>query len=216
MGFDPQEPVSEGLYPRGFRKTIALLLFFVMTTMPTVFSWQNPPTSPAASNSSGINSFEPFPGPPSRHFNHRPFGAAQQATPPSRGWAYLLSSFLQLSLATIGGAFSLALYYPRSGFKRFALLCGPLVGLGTMFTLGLYLAARSEVYRFEICFASLVGAAPGLALYVLLVSWKANRLAQAFAVQPAFAAEQVYSAEPMGPGPAVPPVYYPRSSTVRK
>lgn len=209
MGYDPAEPISEGLYPRGFRKFLALILFFAATTTPTVFLWQNPPDSPAVSEA---GSFAPYPAPPSRYPSHRPYGPQASSSSGSTWWL-LFCSFMQLSLATFGGLFSLALYYPRSGFKRFALLCGPLVGLGTMFLLGIYLAARTNVYRFEIPLVAIVGAAPGLTMYVLLVSWKANRLAeQALPMQATYVGEPLYQADPISPAAQLPSPQYPKSS----
>lgn len=104
------------------------------------------------------------------------FAPARPAQP-SWTWFGLFNSSLQLFLAMAGGIFSLALYYPRWGFKRFAILCGPIVGIGTMLLLSMYLFARTDVYKFEICIVAIIGALPGLLLYLLLVAWKFRRLA---------------------------------------
>jgi hypothetical protein len=182
MSYDSPDSIGEALYPRGLRKTMAMVLFFVTTTTPTVFLWQNPPANPQPNGPIGIARFRSLHEPPSRGFGGRSMtpgfgpGFAAPAPAPSRTASNWLTSFVQLFLATVGGALSLALYYPRWGFKRYAILCGPLVGLGTMFFLGVYLFARTEVYRFEIVFAAMIGAIPGLLLYVLLVVWKTQRL----------------------------------------
>lgn len=188
MSYDPPDSVGEALYPRGFRKTLAMILFFLVTTLPTVILWENTPVSqtplPGSAGArgfggSGFGPHDRFGGSPGGRFQPSSFGGRFNSAPQaSRNWSWsnILPPFAQVFLATVGGAFSLALYYPRSGFKRFAILCGPMLGFGSMSALALYLAARSEVYRFEICFVAIAGALPGLLVYLALVYWKTNRL----------------------------------------
>lgn len=196
MGYLAPINVDDSLYPSGWRKTLAMLLFFATTTMPSVFVWQYPNRQPPIPV--GVSAVRPWEGPTGRTWTYTsqaPVGARSQMyisnfpsnkRPSPFRW---LGSFFRLSLAVLGGILSLALYYPFSGFKRFAVLCGPIVGLGSMIALGMYLFARTEVYRFEIAFAAICGALPGVALYAILVYTKANRLAN----QPVDA--QVYSSE---------------------
>ncbi|WP_425617428.1 hypothetical protein NA78x_001105 [Anatilimnocola sp. NA78] len=184
-GYAATESVGDSLYPRGFRKTLAMVLFFVTATLPSVVFWQSEDSPPQPHGPVGFAAMHPLDGPPSRAFGpgprsfgvshrHSHYGPAANDGPSLMSW---VGTFFRWSLAFFGGIFSLALYYPRWGFKRFALLCGPIAGLGAMMALAMYLFARTEVYRFEIVFASMFGALPGILLYALLVYAKASRLA---------------------------------------
>ena len=79
-------------------------------------------------------------------------------------------------LAAFGTAVGMAIYYPRRGFKRYALLCGPIIGVGSAALTSWWLTGRANVHRFEVVFAALLGAAPGVLLYVFLTRRKWNKL----------------------------------------
>jgi hypothetical protein len=147
-------------YPRGFRKFFAIGVICLTTLVPAVAAWKDapgpiPPQGPA---------FGPrFPGP-------RGFPARQQGDQPS-----LVSRVLQagrILLAAFGSILGLMIYYPRSGFKRYALLCGPALGIGSFLLLNWYLTGRVKVYRFEAVFAALLGGLPGVLLYIFLARRK--------------------------------------------
>ncbi|MBI3860991.1 MAG: hypothetical protein HY290_03765 [Planctomycetia bacterium] len=155
----PQPGTSfyEDFYPRGVRKFVAIGVICVTTLVPSVVAWKDgagavPQQSPAFGSRFGIpgrggNAPSPRPG-----------------IPWSRIGRMLLSAF--------GGALGLAIYYPRWGFKRYALLCGPILGIGSIVVAEWYLTGRTRVYRFETVFTSLIGGLPGVVLYVLLARRK--------------------------------------------
>jgi len=146
----------EDLYPRGLRKLFAIGLICATTLLPTITAWK---AGPEPALQAG-----PAYGPR--------FGNARRGTD---GRTHAPASTLPIGrtmLAVSGCMLGLAIYYPRRGFKRFALLCGPVLGLGSMFVAGWYLSGRSTVYRFEAVFSALIGALPGVALYVALVRRK--------------------------------------------
>jgi hypothetical protein len=147
----------EDFYPRGIRKMVAISIICLTTMVPAVIVWKD----------GGEPAPQPHPGIRPR-FGNRPLGGNQAPQPAA---ASRLPIFRTM-LAVLGGFLGLALYYPRSGFKRYALLSGPLSGIGSLFVIGEYLAGRTTVYRFEIVFASLIGALPGVILYVILTRRK--------------------------------------------
>ncbi len=143
-------------YPRGLRKFFAIFVIFVTTFLPVLTAWKAGPESAAQ---------------PVRAFGPRFGNTRREAIGRSSSVVSRMPIFRTL-LAMFGGALGLAIYYPRWGFKRYALLCGPILGLGSMWLVGWYLTGRTTVYRFETVFAALIGAFPGAALYVLLARRK--------------------------------------------
>jgi len=146
----------EDLYPRGLRKLLAIGVICATTLLPAITAWKTGP--------------EPVPQ-PGPAFGPR-FGNSRRGTDGRTNSAGSTLPVGRTLLAMFGGALGLAIYYPRWGFKRFALLCGPVLGMGSMFVAGWYLSGRSTVYRFEVVFSALIGALPGVALYVALVRRK--------------------------------------------
>ena len=141
-----------GLY--GFRKIFAVLVIVFATGWP-VWSWQRGESQPPARI--------PFPaGPPSRWANDE-----SESQRRILNW----KSIVSIPIVTM----ALALYYPRWGFKRYALLAGPLISLGVPWVLSWYLEGRTSVYRFELVVAAWMGALPGAALYAWLAWRKARR-----------------------------------------
>lgn len=153
----------EDLYPRGFRKFLGISVVCLTSLIPALMHWkQGPDPNP-----------QPAPAFGPHYSGHRGLAGPQpdRFSQPRKLVDTLLAIGRTL-LAVLGGVLGLAIYYPRSGFKRFALLCGPILGIGSMMLAGWYLTGRTKVYRFEAVFAALIGAFPGIALYVLLVRRK--------------------------------------------
>ncbi|MGE3777187.1 MAG: hypothetical protein AB7F89_08390 [Pirellulaceae bacterium] len=151
-------------YPVGFRKLFALMLVSSVTVLPAVASWADTPVESATESRLPTGRFRPR------------GGFLRETEKPQPGvvstlWGIVKRCF-QVTVATLG----VMLYYPRSGFKRYALLCGPFIAFFVPFVVGLYLRGRSEVFRAEIVVVALLALAPGVALYVLLTSRKARRM----------------------------------------
>jgi hypothetical protein len=152
------------IYPAGFRKIFALMLLFSVTALPELFSWSEYPgeQSPAAGMPAGR--FRPQGGFLSHHEE------------PKSSFLQKLWTFIKRSCVVLITIFAVMLYYPRSGFKRYALLCGPVFAFVVPFCVANYLQGRTEVYRGEIAAVSVLALAPGIALYVFLTWRKAQRL----------------------------------------
>jgi hypothetical protein len=149
-------------YPAGFRKLLALMMISAVVAIPPLFAWQHEPVErPARSFPTG---------------RYAPRGAFLPDREPAgqRIAGAVLSGFKHLTIAFVV-TLGLALYYPRSGFKRYSLLCGPLIAWLAPLCVAAYLAGRTEVFRFEIVLATIASALPGAALYVWLTWRKAQR-----------------------------------------
>lgn len=151
-------------YPSGFRKVLALLLVMSVTVMPEVFSWLNSPASPPAVSSLPTGRFHPS------------GGFLGNRDEPDSGALHTLWTFVKRSFVVIVATFGVMLYYPHSGFKRYALVCGPLMAFLVPPCIEWYLRGRTEVYRVELVLVSLVALLPGILLYIILTWRKARRL----------------------------------------
>jgi len=149
-------------YPSGFRKFMAMLLVLSVTALPEVFSWVSSPEPPARSMPSGR--FSPRGG-----FLEEREGPARNIL--STLWTITKRCFVML-VCTLG----LMLYYPRSGFKRYSLLCGPILALTVPLVVSAYLSGRTEVFRAEILVVTLVSLVPGVGLYIFLTWRKAQSM----------------------------------------
>jgi hypothetical protein len=151
---------GQDFYPRGWLKVLAILLIFSTTLLPAVISWKNGPGRDLQMPSR----FGPG------------FGSLRQA--PALEAGQPVSSRLpigQTILAVVGSVVGLALYYPKWGFKRYALLAGPVLGIGAMYFLNGYLEGRQTVHRVEIVFGGLLGSLPGCLFYTWLARRKWRR-----------------------------------------
>jgi hypothetical protein len=136
----------------GIRKILALMIIAGVVLWP-VGQWLRGEPQPAA----GFRS-----GPPSRW-------AQAEEEPKVRVFSW------RTIFTTIVVAFALMFYYPRWGYKRYALLAAPLIAFGAPWVLSWYLEDRTTVYRFEVVVAAWIGALPGAALYLWLAWRKARR-----------------------------------------
>ncbi len=172
------QPISyrEEFGLRGFRKLLAAMLILAVTVIPSLSAWQR---GPAAADDAGAfprGAFGPRADFPAGRFG-RPGGrfADQQA---GGGWNVLgvIWSAMVRGFVTVATTLLLMLYYPASGFKRYALLAGPLIALLVPAAISLYLRGRQEVYNVELALVACVAMLPGVGLYVLLTWRKAQRL----------------------------------------
>jgi hypothetical protein len=147
----------EDFYPRGFRKLLAVGVICLTSLVPAIVAWQREPENAPVQRFGGPGGFSGL----------RPGGFNKlQNTAGSR------LPIGRTVLAMFGGVFGLMIYCPRWGFKRYALVCGPILGLGSILVLNWYLTGRTKVYRFEAVFAALIGTLPAVAVYILLARRK--------------------------------------------
>jgi hypothetical protein len=150
-------------YPVGFRKLFALMLVVAVTVLPEVFSWVGTPVQ------------QPGLGMPRGDLGAR---SRFLSEPEAEGTGLLatLGRILWRTFVVLVATFGLILYYPRSGFKRYALLCGPLIAFLVPACVAQYLEGRTEVFRAEVLVVTLLALAPGVGLYIWLTWRKAKRL----------------------------------------
>lgn len=161
------DPVSyrEEFYPNDLRKGLVLMAITFILVLPEVFAW--------GSGSTPVESPRSFPS-----GAYRPRGGFIRE--PSESTASKIFNTIGSIVKRIFiiGAVTIALmvYYPRAGFKRFALLAGPIIAILVPLAIATYLQGREEVYRVELVFVTMLAALPGAALYVGLTWMKAKRL----------------------------------------
>jgi hypothetical protein len=80
-------------------------------------------------------------------------------------------------IAAIGGAITMAMYYPKPGYRVLGIMPGLLIGPLVMLCVLYYLSFREHVLLIELMIPLLVGSAPGILLYKFLVTRKELRAA---------------------------------------
>lgn len=158
------ERYRDEFYPSGFRKIFAMLLVTSVVVLPELNAWRDSPAQ------------RPSPmGMPSGRF--RPSGGfLSEYSEPRPSLFQSVWSSIKRGFVTIVAIVGVMLYYPRTGFKRYALLVGPVFAFLVPVCVRLYLQDRTEVYSTEIVLVSLVAFLPGIALYAFLTWRKAQRL----------------------------------------
>jgi hypothetical protein len=161
---------------RGFRKMLAAMLILAVTVIPVLSAWQRGPAEEDAGGAFPRGEFGPRAGLPAGRFGPRRGMFAEREA--GGGWNVLrvIWSAIVRGFVIIATTLLLMLYYPASGFKRYALLAGPLIALLVPATIAMYLRGRQEVYNVELALVSCVAMLPGVGLYVLLTWRKAQRL----------------------------------------
>jgi hypothetical protein len=155
-----EKPVNKilDLNVRGFRRYLAIFLFMVGVIFPIDSCFRDGLLLETANVRSAPMSR--FGGPRGRLVE-----ATQESSMP---W-YLKP------LAVVMSILALMLYLPNWGFKRYALIAGPMIGLGSIWLLTYWLTGRTSIHRFEPVLAAMLGALPGVAVWILLVRAKAHR-----------------------------------------
>ena len=151
-------------YPSGFRKVFALMLIVSVTVLPGVFTWVGTPVKQDRATTTPSGQFRPS------------GGFLPERQEPLTGILELIWTVLKRCLAIFFTTLGVMMYYPSRGFKRYALLCGPLIAIVVPICLAVYLQGRTEVFRAEILLVSLLALSPGIGLYVYLTWRKAQRL----------------------------------------
>lgn len=144
---------------RGFLRYLAIILFVAGVVLPLDSSWREGRLSGTPETRSNVPRFGNV---RSRFVDD---AREQQGVP----W-YLKT------IAVVSSIVALMLYLPRWGFKRYALLAGPIMGLGAFWVLGYWLSGRTTIVRYEPVLAGMLGALPGIVLWIVLVRIKARRL----------------------------------------
>ncbi|MFN3148352.1 hypothetical protein [Bremerella sp.] len=155
---------SEEFYPHGVRKVLALMVMGSILVLPEMFAWGSAPSPAEVSRSFPTGMYRPRGG-----FIREPSESTASKVLGTIG--SILKRVFIIGAVTI----ALMVYYPRAGFKRFALLCGPIIALLVPLAIATYLQGRQEVYRVEVVLVTLVAALPGAALYVWLTWMKAKK-----------------------------------------
>lgn len=144
------------LKPNGMRRFLAIAIFVLCVIIPVQSAWQD---GQLEGESTSISRFGPRLG-----------RAGYVNSTPSVHISWYL-----WPLAITGSIFSLALYFPSWGFKRYALVCGPVAGIGALMFLSYWLTGRQTIYRFEPVLVAMAGAVPGVAVWALLILRKIER-----------------------------------------
>jgi hypothetical protein len=148
---------------RGFHRYLALTLFFLCTILPVDCLWKEGKLDPQNNAAQTPPRFGPRFGP----------RLGQQAAEEERSGVEV--TWYLWPLAVGGSILAMMLYCPNWGFKRFALLGGPIAGIGALMFLSYWLTGRDRIYRFEPVLIALLGAAPGVGLWVLFILRKATQ-----------------------------------------
>lgn len=143
---------------RGFRRYLAVMIFVGCIILPVESLWKD-------------GKLETQENTTTNRFGPRSARLAAAETPNSG----VKVTWYLWPIAVMGSMLALALYCPGWGFKRYALLCGPIVGIGALMFLSYWLTGRDKIYRFEPVLVAFAGAAPGIAIWTMLVLRKAEK-----------------------------------------
>lgn len=162
--------ISSVLGEISFRNGLGYAVFFLVVTLPTVDSWQS---------GSEVERLSEHPGGRSQYLTRnlptwrdgRPSVREQM----NRSWwpttSRLMWLFGKATLAMLGATVSLMILMPFRGCKRYAILFGPPTGLLVVTTVGLWLAGRTEIYRFEPVVIAVVAALPTTVPWFFCCKW---------------------------------------------
>lgn len=148
---------SFNLNVRGLSRYLALIIFFACIILPVESLWKDGKLDPER-NATQMGRIGPRLG--------------RMATGDAAPSGVQVSWYLW-PIAVMGSIVALMLYCPGWGFKRYALLCGPIAGIGALMFLSYWLTGRHTIYRFEPIVVAMAGATPGIALWTMLVLRKA-------------------------------------------
>jgi hypothetical protein len=139
-----------------------------VTVLPATFTWVSQPVEQPG-----------FARMPTSRFGSGG-GYLSRRDEPRSNVLHIIWSVIKRSAVVVAATIGFMLYYPRQGFKRYALLCGPLAAFIVPWAVSSYLQGRTEVFRAELFVVALIALSPGIALYVFLTWRKAQRLGMAW------------------------------------
>lgn len=151
-------------YPGGFRKVFALMLVVAVTVLPEAFAWATAPIEHPGATGIPTGRFRPG------------GGFLPERETPRSGLLQTFWKVVSRGFVVFVATFGFMLYYPRRGFKRYGLLCGPLTAFVVPWCVSSYLQGRTEVFRAEVLVVALAALSPGVGLYIFLTWRKARRL----------------------------------------
>jgi len=153
-----------------FRNGLGYAVFFLLVMLPTADAWQSGSETERLSSRHSDHSNYLTRNLPTRR-DGRP-GVREQMN--SSWWpdtSRLMWMFGKTMLAMFGATVSLLILMPFRGCKRYAILFGPPTGLLVVTAVGLWLAGRQEIYRFEPVIIAVIAALPTAALWFLCCKW---------------------------------------------
>jgi hypothetical protein len=156
--------ISEVLGEMSFRNGLGYVVFFLLVMLPTADAWQSGSETERLSNRDSNRSSYLTRNLPTRR-DGRP-GVREQMN--SSWWpdtSRLMWMFGKTMLAMFGATVSLLILMPFRGCKRYAILFGPPTGLLVVTAVGLWLAGRQEIYRFEPIVIAIIAALPTAAIW---------------------------------------------------
>ncbi len=170
MHYSEQEKIGDVLGKRSFRNGLGYVTFFLLVMLPTADAWQA--GSETVRYESQFDSRSDF---RNRNLPTRRDGLPGVRERMNRSWlpgtSWLMWLFAKTTLAVIGATLSLLILMPFRGCKRYAILFGPPMGLSVVTAVGLWLAGRQEIYRFEPVVVAIIAALPTASLWFLLCKW---------------------------------------------
>lgn len=161
--------ISEVLGERSFRNVLGHAVFFLLVLLPTVDAWQS--GSETVRLGSGVTSGSESGFPYVRGFprGRAGFGERTQSWWPDT--SRLMWVFGRTALAVFGATLAMLILMPYRGCRRFAVLFGPPTGLMVTIAVGLWLAGRGEIYRFEPVVVAVVASLPTAGLWFWCCQW---------------------------------------------
>ncbi len=162
--------ISEVLGRMSFRNGLGYATFFLLVMLPTADAWQSGSESVSYESQFGSRADFRY-----RNLPTRRGGQLSVRERMNRSWwpgtSWLMWLFAKTSLAVLGATLSLMILMPFRGCKRYAILFGPPMGLSVVTAVGIWLAGRQEIYRFEPVVVAVIAALPTASLWFLLCKW---------------------------------------------
>jgi hypothetical protein len=167
--------ISDALGQITFRTGIGYTLFFLLAVLPAADEWQfGSETESVSATSERYSSFQ------YRNLPTRRDGRPSVREQMNRSWwpdtSGLMWLFGKTMLAMTGATLSLMILMPFRGCKRYAILFGPPTGLLVVTAVGLWLAGREEIYRFEPVVVAIIAALPTATLWFFCCKWSYERI----------------------------------------
>ena len=158
--------IADVLGQASWRNALGYAVFFLLVMLPTVDAWQTGSDMgrPSTYDSERVSHL-------TRNLPTRRDGRPGVREQMNRSWwpntSRWLWIFSKTMLAMLGATVALLILMPFRGCKRYALLFGPPTGFVVVTAVGLWLAGRHQIYRFEPTFVAVFSALPTAGLWFL-------------------------------------------------
>lgn len=180
--------ISDVLGAMSFRNGLGYAVFFLLVMLPTADAWQSGSETERLSNRDSDRSNYLTRNLPTRR-DGRPSVREQMNSTWWPDTYRLMWMFGKTMLAMFGAAISMMILMPYRGCKRYAILFGPPTGLLVVTAVGLWLAGRQEIYRFEPVVVAVVAALPTASLWFLCCKWAYE---SRYSIEPTIEAEVIH------------------------